>query len=534
MPDPSHNPSTSRNLSEIGHLFLSSVRERQTNGAALPKRQPPRAMMAEEQESPQGPRLAVPQAPRMEVESIELSAEEFRQVEEDPTSAVPGIACEQEAEAAESEPRVPPVTAIVAPHLNGSPVGRAKQYARHLAAQGQRVGLIEVDACEFRLTCFDKEPHATGSAGVEAEESYFDARAMSDAIEELSWDLDRWLLLVPNVRTCEGRALLRDAGHWVVLSTCDHDGVVGCYRTLKGLSETCAAAGALPRLSLALLEAHDAEEAGRTYRKLASVCREFLHWDLDCEPAVGPGAAGVAEHPVMCSRPTRDKGQLAIAPQWQVVAEFLARAKAQAVYGDAVVAQVEDDGIPQQQEVSEEPMAQIATAVAAAEKVLNASAPALEPPAAPRMRMASDREDAAVATVIDLPDESGILAAVLRSEAGELVECPVRPPMCPEARLAVTRDRRVLLLAAARQGLSELRAIGRAFQWLEENYALIGMAMPQLAIDPAGRPGLRLLVDHADANAEVLQAMLRGETVSVQAYRRLRWGGKMGLMLEAA
>ena len=30
--------------------------------------------------------------------------------------------------------------------------------------------------------------------------------------------------------------------------------------------------------------------------------------------------------------------------------------------------------------------------------------------------------------------------------------------MCPEARLAVTRDRRVVLLAVARQGLGELRS----------------------------------------------------------------------------
>src|SRR5215831_10922645 len=65
----------SRNLSEIGHLFLSSVRERQTHGAALPKRQPP-AKAPLDAAAASGPRLAVPAPPRLEPASIELSADE--------------------------------------------------------------------------------------------------------------------------------------------------------------------------------------------------------------------------------------------------------------------------------------------------------------------------------------------------------------------------------------------------------------------------------------------------------------------------
>ena len=45
------------------------------------------------------------------------------------------------------------------------------------------------------------------------------------------------------------------------------------------------------------------------------------------------------------------------------------------------------------------------------------------------------------ADVIDLPapdsGESGIVEAILRHCTGELVECPVTPPMCPKAKLAV-------------------------------------------------------------------------------------------------
>jgi hypothetical protein len=106
--------------------------------------------------------------------------------------------------------------------------------------------------------------------------------------------------------------------------------------------------------------------------------------------------------------------------------------------------------------------------------------------------------------------------------------------MCPSARLAVTRDRGLVILAVARKGLTELRSIAQAYRWLVENRALIGMAVPQLSIDGLRHPRLRLLVDHADLTAEALAPMLESATVSVQAYRKLRWGGKTGLLLEAA
>ena len=87
-------------------------------------------------------------------------------------------------------------------------------------------------------------------------------------------------LLLPSPRAPEARALLRELDHWVLLTTCDHDGVVACYRTLKGLTESHerneTAGRALPRLSLALLDARDPAEASRVFRKLAGVCQQFL------------------------------------------------------------------------------------------------------------------------------------------------------------------------------------------------------------------------------------------------------------------
>jgi hypothetical protein len=106
--------------------------------------------------------------------------------------------------------------------------------------------------------------------------------------------------------------------------------------------------------------------------------------------------------------------------------------------------------------------------------------------------------------------------------------------MCPQARLALTRDRRLTLIAAAGHGLRELRDIGLAYRWLVDNRALLAMALPQLAVDAKQIPHLRLLVDQADLNADVLQPIFQVNTVTICSYRKLRWGERNGLLLEAA
>jgi len=47
-------------------------------------------------------------------------------------------------------------------------------------------------------------------------------------------------------------------------------------------------------------------------------------------------------------------------------------------------------------------------------------------------------------------------------------------------------------------------------------------------------PQLELIVDHHDMSADILQPMLQSGHVTVQAYRKLRWGEKTGLLLDAA
>ncbi len=69
---------------------------------------------------------------------------------------------------------------------------------------------------------------------------------------------------------------------------------------------------------------------------------------------------------------------------------------------------------------------------------------------------------------------------------------------------------------------------------MTENRPLLGMALPQFAIDAAAAPRLRLVVDRADAGADLLLPMSENANVTVQTYRKLRWGGRVGLLLEAA
>lgn len=517
----SDQPKHNRPLSEISHLFLSSIRESAGNGAPKPQRTPPG--------SPPRPNV-----------SMDLTPEEFAQVYggEAATEGTPAQHLEQE--------RIAPVSAIIGAHLNGKQFDRVKQYARHLAGPRKRIGLIEADASEFRLMCFDGTIGASaGEVEMAASESY-DPRRMAEAISELNWDVDRWLLFLPNPRVPEARVLLRDVSDWVLLSTCDHDGVVSCYRTLKGLTDSRSPADRLvdrPQLSLALFDAPDADSADKVFRKLASVCQQFLDWPLTSQVIVRP-AHEVAEHLVVCCRPTRDKAQMGTTPQWDIIGEFLTRAKAsQAAVASAARERVEAE---YEEEMADETPAEtgIPSAIEAAvvpeqEEPMRITPPTQPEPQQPQPAAALEMKPLTLASVanddvIDLAGDEAVLSAILRHRAGDWVECPIVPPMCDKARLAVTRDRRIVLIGEAGHGLTDLRAIGRAYQWLVENRNLIAMAVPQLSIDALQMPQLSLLVDRADAGAATLEPMLQSGNVTIETYRRLKWAGRTGLLLEAA
>jgi hypothetical protein len=491
-----------RSLSEISHLFLSSVREKQMGSRALPQRKPP-----------------APAKP-----SVDLTPEEFAQVFQE----VPA--------APEETVQIPPVKAVLAGHLGAKQLEGVKRYARSLAASGQRVGLVVVDVSEFRLVSFDERPR--DPAEPPAESGCFDGRAMSDALNELSCDLDQWLLLVMNPRVPEARTLLRDVDQWVLLSGCDHEGIVGAYRTLKGLSDVSCA-----KLSLAALDAHEPAEAERVFQRLSSVCTQFLTMTIEPEPAVGE-APRVSDVTVMCCQVERDRAQLAAGAHWQVMRQFLSQARRAAakrptsrpVETPSVEPQTLREAMPVvPHQAAVEPVVDRLQSV---EKCPATGAATREPDMTRPIHTHENHVAETLPEVLDLPagdaDEASILTAVMRHAMTELVECPLRPPMHQETRLAVSRDRRIVLIAVARQGLDELKNIGRAYQWVVENRALLAMALPQLAMDAHQLPHLWLLVDQANVDAQMLRPMVQSETVRIHTYRQVRWGEKRGLLLDAA
>ena len=489
----SEQPSKSdRTLSEISHLFLSSVRDRQTQGNARPRRTPPPTQQQQEQQ---------------------------QDVPQDAAADVRGA----------------PVVALLASHLGARQGEQVRQYVSQLSAgTGQRIGLIEIDACEFKLSVVERTPPAPRadraadtSAGAETHET-LDPRRMTDALHKLSWEVDRWFVLLGSPpRQSEAKALLTSIDEWTLLTTCDHDGVVSAYRTLKGLADLHRGNDVQrfrPNLSLALLEAQDEIEAGHVFRKLAGVSAQFLSWPILGEATPRPRYQ-VSRHELLICRATHDKAQLAAAPQWQVVTQFVAKVKTAMTDAPAPAPSAESSSIADSDPLPVELMSPM--------PVREATSTTPSPSAILPSRESAGDE------VIDLPagemTSASIVAAVLRADGGTgLVECPIHPPMCEEASIAIARDRRLVLVAVARQGLSDLRAIGQAYRWLIENRPLIAMALPQFAIDAHDLPRLHVLVDHADVTADVLAPMFQNNHVTVRAYRKLRWSGKTGLLLEAA
>src|SRR4051794_1279133 len=109
-------PRNPRSLSDISHLFLSSVRDRQTGSAPRPQRTPP---------------------PKNEQRHAEPLPHDLGQPlgEEHRSNTSP----------------VPPVRAVLASHLGSRQFDAVRTYAKSLASSGRRVGLIWIDVSEFAL-----------------------------------------------------------------------------------------------------------------------------------------------------------------------------------------------------------------------------------------------------------------------------------------------------------------------------------------------------------------------------------------------
>src|SRR5438093_5571837 len=144
-------PKNPRSLSDISHLFLSSVRERQTGTSARPQRTPP---------------------PKAEARDPELTPQEFQHVlnesQEQPSEISP----------------VPPVRAVIASHLGSRQFDAVRSYARSLASSGRRIGLIWIDVSEFALLTYEPDERVHERQD-ESSNECFDSRVMRQAIADL-------------------------------------------------------------------------------------------------------------------------------------------------------------------------------------------------------------------------------------------------------------------------------------------------------------------------------------------------------------
>ncbi len=518
------NSKSEKSLSEISHLFLSSVRERQTRGAPRPQRR--------------APELQPDITPTTLEAEADLTPEEIARVVEHPHPS-----------AGESGN----IAAILGSHLGARQIELALEYAAQIAQTAQRVGLIEIQAGALRVWTFEATADA-GTNEAEATVQPLDGRRMTEVLHELAHDVEKWLVLVPSLRETESRSLLRKIPNWVLLMSCQEDGVVSAYRTLKGLRDIVGRNGSstvLPRLSLGILDAHSGVEATRAYARLSGVTEQFLDWSIESQRTVATGAKAL-RHLILSCQGSHDKAQLAAAPQWQVLRDFIDHLKTEAGpvsrLAETRTALVSDSGENGDTTTFAAPQTSGDSRLAA-DTLKRRMRRGQLVPAHPMFSEPVTRSDAAArlvhegtnddanSDIVELPTKDispgAIVQSVLRHKA-ELVECPIHPPMHSAASIAVSRDRRLVLVAVARQGLHDLHLIGQAYRWLIENRSLVGMALPQFAIDSHQHPQLLLLVDHADASADLLQPIVRSENVSVQSYRRLHWNGRTGLLLEAA
>jgi hypothetical protein len=114
-------------LSEIGHLFLSSVRDQHLGGTPRPQRVPPGGARRPSAGADGGGASDL---------GVDLTPEEFARMS-GITAAAAAAANEPAEVASPAARRTPPVSAVLGEHLNGKQLARVKDYARHLTATGR-------------------------------------------------------------------------------------------------------------------------------------------------------------------------------------------------------------------------------------------------------------------------------------------------------------------------------------------------------------------------------------------------------------
>lgn len=480
------NASSHRRLSEISHLFLSDVRAKTTGNAPRPVRHPPGSFKPDV--------------------SIDLTPEEFAEsLAAKDSEEVTARKVSSNRDSSQSASMFKPVRLVIGHHLGELMADRIRDLAGMLTTGGKRVGLIYADAAQVQVSCIEYHPDAP-EISQDISQDVLDPQKLREIIVELDRDVDSWMIALPDPRHEDSIRLMRQIQDWTLISGVDHDTVVASYRTIKGMIEH-----ANPSLSIAIFGAVDSHELEKTFKKLSGVCDQFLHLKSSLWGAIEP-AEHLVEHVVWSATAAYSKSQLASASQWKVLSDFVGNASRPS--------DVEPASAPL---TGNQPQISMKIASPQMETVSSSS------PSKPAKGTGDD--------IIDLSacDESvsAILSTIIR-QTNELIESPIKPPHLSEALLTVSRDHCLTLVAWAYPGLTNLRKIAQAYQWMNENRLLISMALPQFSINNQLAPRLNLFIDHTDASGAVLQPLMERSCVCIQAYRKLKWSGRTGLLLEAA
>ncbi len=541
------------NLNDISHLFLSNVRRQAGGDAPPPRRQPPKNDV-----------------------SLDLTPDEFARMLA-PSSL-------NAAEAA--GPVIPPITLLLAGHLNGSQSKRLHDYARwRSSVESKRVGLIELDGSELRITCFEQSPAGPDDHDSPLECS--DERSCLAALRELSWDMGQWLVVITPARGPEYQRLTALVRQWKLLCTCDHDGIVSGYRTLKGMTQA-----GRHRLSLALLDAENPVQAGRVHRKLAGVCAQFLDCALEadepvapaqakalrvmrCRPASGEpnGAcnalrqlleqAAAAQDAALPTPPADDAAAATLDPAEEKhlqSAERLiapppaarppaprrnAEQREEEQYADAPRDDAPRDDAPRDDAPRAAAQHAEARTIASRQQPedLSSDRNPMPAPTAPRrladaaaVSITNAEQPEMEATILELPAgataRQAILEAALQHWASELTDSGLTPPGCPSIRLTISRRRQWVLVALVPD--TGWQQLAEAVRWINDNRKLLTLALPHFSIAAAAAVQLRLLAAHGGHDAAQLQPLLQAGMVQWHTYRTVRWGNLRGLLVEQA
>jgi len=358
-----------------------------------------------------------------------------------------------------------------------------------------RVGVLELEGETTKLGMVDAGLPVDAAGAVEGT----DAREMAGAVAELSGEVEGWVFGTEDLRR-DGEwvdAAAGEGGGWIVPVEGGEDARVEAYRVIKALGSR----GMRGRLVLAAVGEGAVEVAG----KLREVIRKFLAWDAADMFVVGVEGEGFV-HGLMSAGGGEGTWAGALG------------AMVGAMVGAEEVLAVETD-----------PARTVVEAGVGVVREQKGTEPAPEPV---RMAIAPvigelGRDEVEVLEFVGEGAE-GVLDSVMAG--GEWVGCGLELPGSGRARLAVDGEGRLVVLGVLEDG-GDVAELGRAWRWVAENAAVVARAVRPVVADGGKAP--EMVVFAGTELAGDLAAVV-GAGVRVRTYRALRWGGRRGLLVEAA